>query len=155
MKGHNSVIMETKKEIIKSLVGIKTISMLLLFWWHSTLPNPTADLGARMCEVFFVISGFLVGYNNYKKDKVTTKKFVKKIADFWPLHLILLLVMFIYNYGIYKSISIKKVIIAFINLFLIQSWSPYSETYFSYNGVLWFLSSLLFCYLISPFLLKS
>lgn len=43
---------------LSSLGGIKVIAMLLLFWWHSSIPNPNVDLGARTCELLFVTSGF-------------------------------------------------------------------------------------------------
>lgn len=37
--------------------------------------------------------------------------------------------------------------------FLLQSWSLNSQTFFSFNGTSRFLSSILFCYFISSFLL--
>ena len=40
-----------------------------------------------------------------------------------------------------------------INLFLLQSWYNDSEIFFAYNGVSWFLSSILFCYFLSPLLM--
>lgn len=43
---------------IGSLAGLKVIALLLLFWWHSPIPNPNVDIGARVCEFFFVVSGF-------------------------------------------------------------------------------------------------
>lgn len=46
---------------LSSLGGIKVIAMLLLFWWHSSIPNPNVDLGARTCELLFVTSGFWLG----------------------------------------------------------------------------------------------
>jgi len=43
---------------LSSLGGIKVIAMLLLFWWHSSIPIPNVDLGARTCELLFVTSVF-------------------------------------------------------------------------------------------------
>ena len=39
---------------LSSFGGIKVIAMLLLFWWHSSIPIPNVDLGARTCELLFV-----------------------------------------------------------------------------------------------------
>lgn len=43
---------------LSSFWGIKVIAMLLLFWWHSSIPIPNVDLGARTCELLFVTSVF-------------------------------------------------------------------------------------------------
>ena len=51
------------KDQIKSLNGLKVISVILIFLWHVYISNPLPDFGARACELFFTISGFLVGYN--------------------------------------------------------------------------------------------
>lgn len=40
------------------------------------------------------------------------------------------------------------------DLFLIQAWVPLKSVYFSGNAVAWFLSVMLFCYLVFPYLLK-
>ena len=41
-----------------------------------------------------------------------------------------------------------------INLSLLQSWFPTEEYVFAFNGVGWFLSSLFFCYLLTPLAIK-
>ena len=65
----NSEISLTKgKQMINSLTGIKVIALLLLFIHHSSMPKLPFELGSRMCELLFVISGFLVGYNKYNKN---------------------------------------------------------------------------------------
>ena len=48
----------------------------------------------------------------------------------------------------------KTVFEALINLSLLQSWSMIVVP-LSFNGTSWFLSSILFCYFLSPFLLKT
>lgn len=45
--------------------------LFLIFCWHTpenpggVIGKPIVDIGARACEVLFVISGFLVEYNHY------------------------------------------------------------------------------------------
>lgn len=87
---------------INSLDGIKAIMLVLIFCWHTpTNPSfpfsePIVDLGARMCEVLFVTSGFLVAYNHYENTmpitlKDSLKYVLSKIKKFGQYILLLLL----------------------------------------------------------------
>ena len=117
------------------------------------------DLGARACEFFFVVSGFLVAYNYSSKtiDPTWKQSFLyvrKKLSAMWPLHL----VMFVICLALMPASEItntKTIFEALMNLSLLQSWSPNTHTFFAFNGTSWFLSTILFCYFISPFLLLS
>lgn len=141
---------------IYSLNGLKMIAMLAIFLWHSILRDYYIDLGARACELFFVISGLLVGYKYFYKDIPLTwgesfRYVYKKICKFWPLHLfttILLLVFYI------RPFSFAELYKCLISLCMLQAWSNNSDIFFAGNGVMWFLSAMLFCYFVSPILLK-
>lgn len=143
-----------KKQSIKCMSGIKVIAVLLVFWWHSIIPKPPCDLGARMCELLFIISGFLVAYNY--SNKVTNSSWkdsitycLKKICQIWPLHLITFLLM------LYRAeLNVKSILTAVLNLSLFQSWSYNQDVFFSFNGISWFISSLMFCYFMSPLFIK-
>ena len=142
---------------LNSLNGLKVIGLLLMLWWHAPVPRPPFDMGARMCELLFVCSGFLVGYNNYKRAIPATWKESFRFASrlllkSWPLHLISLAVMIVYRQVNFSST--KDVLTIIINAFLLQSWSPVQSIYFSFNMVSWFLSSLLFCYFLAPLMLR-
>lgn len=143
-----------KKEKIYSFTGLKCIAMMLLFWWHSTIPNPSIDLGARTCEFLFLCSGFLVAYNYLDVEFPSTWKqsviyATKKISSFWPLHFLTFLVLFFFVSA--KPLFTKEnILTGFMNVTLIQSWSPDVNVYSAFNGASWFLSSLIFCYFMSP-----
>ena len=47
-------ILPIRNARIGSLMGLKVIAILLLFWWHSDIPNPVIDLDARTCVCFAV-----------------------------------------------------------------------------------------------------
>lgn len=148
----------SKQEYINSIMGLKAICCILLFWWHSTIPNPAVDLGARTCEFLFVASGFLVGYNSFYKNVPDTweeswRCVERKLIIFWPLHLITMLLVWFVIYSP-PHITKRHIFTGILNLLLLQSWSPYSDIYFSFNGVSWFLSALMFCYFLSPLFLK-
>lgn len=150
-----------KAQRIESLTGLKAVAMLLLFWHHSVLPLPEhVDIGARACEFMFLVSGFLVGYNNFYKEGTeptwndSVQYVKKKVLKFWPLHMIALL-MVLCKQLLYKEVnllSIKTIVALVADASLLQAWSPSSEIFFSFNGASWFLSALMFCYFMAPFL---
>ncbi len=147
--------MTSKK--ITSLDGLKAIAMIFLFYWHSPLPKPSADLGARLCEILFVISGFLVAYNYIDENFPATLEqsysyTSKKFKRIWPIHFFAFALVAV-NTAITDPevlFSKKTIVSAVVNLSLLQAWST---DFFSFNGATWFISALLFCYFSSPALL--
>lgn len=121
----------------------------MIFLWH-TYPwgkswFPKSNGAALAVCFFFLISGFCTGYSGYQKAEKPTPKNIfsyvfKKILKFYPL-------LFLTTFGMFimceKNISNIKQL--FKNLFLIQSW--FKSGYFAFNGVTWFLSSLMFLYI--------
>lgn len=146
-----------RQKPIDSLTGLKVIAMLLLFWHHSTIPKLPVDIGARTCEFLFVVSGFLVGYNYFYIERPATWKesfqyAYSKFLKFWPLHFFAMLLVM--GLRVRPIFTFSNLMTAVLNISLLQAWSPYQEIYFSYNGASWFLSALLFCYFMAPFLLQ-
>lgn len=144
------------KHRINSIVGVKAIIMCGLFWRHSWLDNPPFDLGARACELLFVISGFLISYNHYGKEEDDTWRrsitYTRgKFIQMWPLHFISFL---IYIAASQVPLFEDKIqwINALFNLSFLQAWCSKEAFFFSFNGASWFLSALLFCYFITPLL---
>ena len=138
---------------IKSITGIKIIALLGIFIWHTGIIS-SPDLGARGCEIFFVCSGFCMGYNYYKKGIPDSYgysfSFVwRKIKQFYPLHFITFIMAAVY---LIRWGSTKHMLAAALtNLLLLQSW--FKPIMFSYNWVAWFLSSLIVCYFFTPCIL--
>lgn len=146
---------------IGSLTVLKFVAMFLIVWWHIGMPTRTIDLGGRMCEFLFVASGFLVGYNYYRKGMEDSRKFsfdytFGKIKKAWPLHVLCLFAFMILNFRTcILNFSVQDIPMFLSNLFLLQAWQPdWQMTPFSYNGVSWFLSALFFCYFLSPLFIK-
>lgn len=92
------------------------------------------------------------------KDKVIKPDFSyksyisKRCIKFYPLHWLCILVVIplvlIYN------AELKQLFILFINGFLLQTWIPIKEYYFSYNWVSWYLADTMFFAVLFPFLFK-
>lgn len=129
---------------IESLQGLRLLAFLGVFFLHAGLtPNLTGIWGV---SVFFVLSGFVIAVNWLNRIKIEYTynildcfKFVwKRIRKLYILHIITLTVMVCLSYqGLFNIIA---------NVFLIQSWIPSERVYYSYNGVVWYLSTSIFLY---------
>ena len=137
---------------------LKFLSMIIIIMFHYfRWRNKPISYGQRMCEFLFISSGFLVGYNHYKKQMPNTleQSFIytyKRFKNFYPLEIINLIFFIIFEKKINK-INLTDIEVIVSNILMIKSWSPYKYVHYSFNGVSWFLSSLLFCYFMTPFLL--
>lgn len=100
--------------------------------------------GGELCSFFFIISGFLYKYRAKYWDYM-----MKKVLGIFPIYYICLAVTILghaYKGHLHLGLDI------FPHLFLLQSWIPSVDGSPSsfYVGPAWFISSLLFCYAISP-----
>lgn len=100
---------------------------------------------------FFILSGFVMSFGYGEKvqaESFSYKSFMKKrLQKVYPLHLLCL----IWSLLLGKSITIALL----PNILLIQSWFPFTKIYFSYNGVSWFLSNVVFFYALFPYLYRK
>ena len=155
----NKTFLERRKKL-NFIAFIKFLAMLKIIKWHIyNWELKPIDYGARMCEILFISSGFLVGYNYYEKNmqsnyETSFKYSYKHLRNFYPL----VVINTIYNFFIIsklKKINLTNIEILISNLLMINSWSRYSRLASSFNGISWFLSVLLFCYFLVPFLLNG
>lgn len=143
---------------IGSFVGLKAIALILVFMWHSKIPRPEMDIGARACEFLFLCSGFLVAWNGRRKGenicsyKESLRIVMRKLSLFWPLHFITFL--FVFFLATENPFTKYNAVRGVLNLLLLQSWGRTRDLYFSFNGTTWFLSCLMFCYFLSPIIIR-
>lgn len=148
-----------RRKALNYLAFIKFLAMIMIVKWHLFFwKKKPIDLGARMCEILFVTSGFLVGYNYYKKnmpcDYETSFNYsYKHLRSFYPLELINI----IYGYCIHKGkkYDLTEFVILLSNLLMLKSWSRHHKLIGRFNGITWFLTNLLFCYFLTPLLLQG
>ena len=148
----------TRRPNLNYIAFIKFWAMILIIKWHIFIwETKPIDYGARMCEILFISSGFLVGYNYYKREMEETftnafKYTYKHIRTFYPLDLINVMYA-IYRYN--KKFDKTDIESLILNISLLKSWSRYINSVRCFSRISWFLSSLLFCYFCTPFLLKG
>lgn len=138
--------------------GLKFAAIIFMFLWHSPVPKPPIDMGGRLCEFFFVVSGFLFYVSNHRKTNDVTVKSVaeymrRKVVQMWPVHFVgfiaaLLLI------PVNEWFLPKTLINGLLNLTLTQSWVNNQYVFWGFNGVSWYLSSLLFSYMFGFVFLK-
>lgn len=119
------------------------------------------QLGAFPVSFFFILSGYCLscGYG----DRINNSVFVysdylkKRLLKLFPINtslLILLIIVKILFDLKNQHFSIGDYILFIPDFLLIQSWIPMYNVYFSGNAVAWFLSDLLFFYVLFPILYK-
>lgn len=141
---------------------LRFCAFFLIFLWHVDRYVPywfPHDKGALNAVVFFfILSGVVTGYSTCGKEVVfsfgaTKQHLLGKIKKVYPLYFVTTLFAVAYsglpsyiaNYD-YQNVW-TKVSQLVKNLLLLQSWFP--EGYYAYNGVGWFLSSIMFLYLLN------
>lgn len=141
--------------MIRSLEALRGIFVVMIFLVHYPLDGPATFVAGGDCGVafFMMLSGFVMTAGYEKRllsSKTGTLAFTGwRIAKIYPLHLLCFgLALALYDYVFDMEFFTK----AAINLALMQSWVP--AAVFSFNTVAWFLSDLLFFYLVFPVIVR-
>jgi len=128
--------------------------MLIVFHHLSELINwRPVGLGGFGVTFFLVLSGFVLplGYRRLTAWSDVLRFLWNRIIRIYPLHIVLLAIALV-PYWYWKAPLDHEALI--LNIFLVQSWIGPEEIYFSYNSVSWFLSTLLFCYVVFAVILQ-
>lgn len=125
--------------------GLRVLLMLGIVMLH-TYNKPILGSGRELVSFFFIISGFLY------RDKLPWKQYMKKkIWGVYPIYWIVLIlseIICLLRGGNNIHWSLVP------HILLLQSWYPDIWFSFDYVGVAWFVSSLMFCYVVSPMLYR-
>lgn len=140
--------------MIKTLHSLRFVFIMLIVFSH--VIGKTFDFGGE-CGVsfFFVLSGFVlsVGYGQRIEAGQFRPQafFLRQLCKFYPLHLVTLVLMALMDarlgvyYEWYRLLP---------NILLLQSWIPDDAFYFVANGSSWFLSDMLFFYVVFHLLFR-
>lgn len=144
---------QQKRTKIESLDGLKVIFFLAIFAMHASGAwsfKVSEILPGSAVTGFFVLSGFGVAYN-YLDREIDPFYVLKKLKQIYPIYLFSLMIttpVVIWKAG---DGFLEQAKWLPIDLALLQSWTSNAM---NWNGVAWFLSDIVFCYLLAPFLLK-
>lgn len=140
--------------------NLDILRLVMAFWvfifhiekrWPLGLPTYVHNLilqGPIGMSVFFILSGFCLSLK-YKDIKIL-KFYISRFNKIYPVYLIVsFLSLFFYKLG---NGMLQGLISFLVSMLLLQSWFPFLFFYY-HNDLTWFLSSLVFLYLIYPFLL--
>ncbi|HFT8008543.1 TPA: acyltransferase family protein [Burkholderia cenocepacia] len=99
---------------------------------------------------FFVLSGFILClvYGELRSVAEIRRFYSARIARIWPMHLLSIALLLIVTDAALPSWKI-----AAANIFLLQSWVPHPDWYFSLNGVAWSISTEFAFYALYPLLM--
>lgn len=148
------------RKTVRPLNSLRFFAALLIFLHHvgSFFPNDFKMLNTLFfskffvsVSFFFILSGFVLALRYFPEVSKTLsfpfRKYIgKRLFSVYPLHIITLIFSILLTGGI---INIR---ILTANALLLQSFHTDPEFYFSFNAMSWFLSDILFLYIIFPFL---
>ena len=135
--------------MIATLQSLRFVFVMMIFMSHFDYRDIRAFDAGGDCGVafFFLLSGFVcsLGYGRQLREgSFNYADFMgRRFRKLFPLHLLCLLFYLLVSHS---HLDVKVL----LNLLLLQSWVPDADWYFSCNSVSWFLSSLMFCYLLFP-----
>lgn len=107
---------------------------------------------AQGVSFFFVLSGFILAYNYPNIGKDLPRFYFSRFARLWPLHIAALMALPLiagtWNTGNLNELG--KVYVFIGNLLLIQAWIPFRDSFLTFNGVAWSISTEAFFYILFP-----
>lgn len=149
--------MNNNKQIL-SLQGWRAIMMTVVVMGHLFGINIILGGAGEAMSFFFILSGFVLSLAfgseflslNFDEVRVFVKK---RLAKIYPLYIVMLLFCFLMYVGFALLGSNSSEIVNYIKYLvvdsvLLQAWIPIKEYYMSLNGVAWFLSALMFSYVM-------
>lgn len=147
------------KQKMDSIQALRALAFLSVFLNHCYV-----NTNGWAISVFFMLSGFLLVNSRYPKPDDFTPSAVKnirsaysKIKSLYALYILTMLpIVGLDILAIYKGVSsdtLKTVAVEFIlSVLLLQSWSV--RYCMAFNGVAWYLSTMVFLYFTFPYILK-
>lgn len=136
--------------MIKTLTSWRGIFALCIVCYHFAM-HAFDQMTYAGVTFFFMLSGFLVAYKHSSID--SCKQFYwRRMKRIFPLHWLVLAAMIIVDLAIIHKFHYGWDLP--LHVLLLQSWVPNEAVFYNYSIHSWFLSSLMFCVIATPLLLK-
>ncbi|WP_114783429.1 acyltransferase family protein [Botryobacter ruber] len=156
--------------MIKPLTSLRFIFALMVFAshldyirsddaWFQKVNKLVFAEGYVGVSFFFMLSGFVLSLTYRERiiqGSVSIKEFwVARAARIYPLHFVMLLVAIPLTVPEISTAPPSWLLKFFSNLFLVQSFIPVSDYFFSFNAPSWSISCELFFYLMFPWIILA
>lgn len=151
---------DMNKTKLTSIQSLRAIAFIFIFLSHVEIIS-TGPIGV---SIFLVLSGFCMVYAYMDRvesipngNKIDCIRFcIKKVKRLYPLHFCTLLLIALVK--ILQLVFCEAALERYaeqgyyfvLNIFLLQSWIPWRDGYFSFNAVSWYLSTIIFSYFLFP-----
>ena len=139
--------------MIATLQSLRFVFVMMIFMSHMAWQGIGPFDAGGDCGVafFFILSGYVLSLGYGERIGQGTFSYrtfmLRRLTKLYPLHWHCLLVFLILSHQPVDSSVV-------LNALLLQSWIPDSSYYFSCNAVSWFLSDMLFLYVMFPLLYR-
>lgn len=124
----------------------------MIFLHHADLFWAGGDFAVSF---FFILSGYIITKRHadeIDECRFSQRQFLRRrIAHIYPIHIICLALFALFIQTDFSFASLRHL---FLNFMLVQSWFAERYIFFSGNSISWFLSDIMFCYLLFPVLYK-
>jgi|WetSurMetagenome_2_1015567.scaffolds.fasta_scaffold23510_2 peptidoglycan/LPS O-acetylase OafA/YrhL len=154
--------------MIRPLTSLRFIFALMVFVYHfcyinihdSTLHALYSHIfseGYIGVSFFFILSGFVLALNYKDKltdGRITTREFfIARFARIYPMYFFALLFAIPTFYFAFKTDAIASFGKLVAHIFLVQSFIPSIDVYYSINPPSWSISTEMFFYLMFPLII--
>lgn len=150
-----------KRRKLESLNALRFIFFVFVFLSHYMIGQDRVlpHGGAFAVVFFYMLSGFSLSYGYGERImELRYGDFIKKrLLQLYPMHLLthlLRAIPFLFIPLLTGVIDVEKISSFILKLFFLETWVPNENIIFSYNSCAWYLSPLVFCYFIFPFIFK-
>ena len=139
--------------MIKSLASLRFVFAFLVFLGHVHILKDA--IGHAF---FYNLSGFILSYVYYDRviaREISCSRFIKlRLTRLYPLYILTLFLaipLTLHELKIDPLVWFAKLL---STVFMVQSYIPDNNWYFSFNGLAWSISDLFFFYLMFPFIVR-
>lgn len=147
---------------ISSLQSVRFLFSVMIFCHHYFISFAMHEqLGLSPVALFFILSGFVLSFGYSERileGQFDYKRFIiSRIKKLVPLNMICLLLWFTPVFiqdVVCSDYHILRYCSLVVDALMIQSRIPFEWGYFSGNALAWFLSSVMFCYLMFFLVMK-
>ena len=147
-----------RKPALPALSGLRTVLAVNVMFFHFTPPHPAflsplIDNAYVFVGFFFLISGFVLGYN-YAERPVLSKRtfYLARISRVYPVYLLVLVLSFPFLMIEWRAHSHADFFVGLaLTPLALQGWSPSLATF--WNTVGWTVPAEFLLYALFPYLL--